>query len=99
MKNEKKYNKPGKKYDQGKRDFTLLPWEGVEKVVEVLEFGAGKYGRDNWRKLENGQQRNLAAAQRHLVAMMQGKETDKESGLSHAAHAICCLLFVLAGNK
>jgi hypothetical protein len=33
----------GVKYDQGKRDWTLLPWDGLEWVVKVLEYGAAKY--------------------------------------------------------
>ena len=30
----------GMKFDDGKRDYTLLPWGGVEEIVKVLEFGA-----------------------------------------------------------
>lgn len=89
----------GMKFDQGKIDYTLLPWAGVEEVVKVLEFGAQKYARDNWRHVNNAQNRYLAAAFRHMIAYSQGEVNDQETGLSHLAHANCCLLFLLALHK
>lgn len=82
----------GKKYDQGKPDYTLLPLKALEDTVKVLGFGAQKYGRDNWKKVER--QRYLAAAYRHLVAIIGGEEFDEESGMPHAAHLTCCSLFI-----
>jgi hypothetical protein len=88
----------GMKFDDNKRDFTLLPWPAVEEIVKVLEFGAKKYARDNWKNVEAD--RYTKAAFRHLIAYSQGEENDKESGLSHLAHLGCCVLFLLAlGEK
>ena len=87
----------GMKFDSGKLDYTLLPWDGIEEVVKVLEFGAKKYARDNWKKVES--QRYMAAAFRHLVAHSKGELTDSETGLSHLAHASCCVLFMLSLEK
>lgn len=89
----------GKKFDSGKLDYTLLPWDGVEEVVKVLEFGAKKYDRDNWQFVENAETRYMAAAFRHLVAYQTQDEVDPETGLSHLAHAACCMLFLLALEK
>lgn len=89
----------GMKFDAGKIDYTLLPWDGVEDIVKVLEFGAKKYARDNWQHVEGGQHRYQAAAFRHMIAYNQGEKTDPETGLSHLAHAGCCLLFLLALEK
>lgn len=86
---------PGMKFDGGKRDFTLLPWASVEEIVKVLEFGAQKYERDNWKKVEDAQHRYTKAALRHLVAYTQGEVNDPESGLPHLAHLGCCVLFLL----
>lgn len=86
----------GRKDDAGKRDFTLLPWRSVGLVVDVLAHGAAKYGRENWRAVEAGERRYLAAAFRHLAAYAEGERIDSDSGLSHIAHAACCLLFLLA---
>ena len=89
----------GMKFDSGKLDYTLVPWDGLEEIVKVLEFGAKKYDRDNWRKVEGAQQRYLAAAFRHLAAYSMGEKTDSETDISHLAHAGCCLLFLLALEK
>lgn len=88
----------GFKADQGKPDWTLVPWDGLERVVRVLEFGAKKYDRDNWRLVPDLQNRYRAAALRHLVADLAGEAHDPESSEDHLAHAACCLLFVLANR-
>jgi hypothetical protein len=83
----------GQKHDEGKLDWTLLPPEALEEVVKVLQHGALKYGRDNWRRVPDGRRRYIAAAHRHLHAVSLGELTDPESGLPHLAHAVCSLLF------
>jgi hypothetical protein len=89
----------GRKYDTGKPDYTLLPWDAVEEVVRVLDFGAKKYARDNWKHVEGGEQRYLAAAFRHLAASARGEQCDSETSISHLAHAACCVLFALSLEK
>lgn len=89
----------GRKYDTGKPDYTLLPWDAVEQIVKVLDFGARKYARDNWKHVEGGETRYLAAAFRHLAAHNRGEKVDSETGISHLAHAGCCVLFLLALEK
>ena len=85
----------GKKNDAGKPRWRLLPWHAVQKVVDVLGFGAKKYGDDNWRKVDNAQDRYFDAALRHLVAWRNGEDLDPESGLPRLAHASCCILFLI----
>jgi hypothetical protein len=89
----------GMKFDGGKRDFTLLPWPAVEEIVKVLEFGAAKYSRDNWKHVEGAHHRYTKAAFRHLIAYSNGEINDPESGLPHLAHVGCCILFLLALEK
>lgn len=86
----------GRKFDSDKPDYTLVPWDALEEIVKVLDFGAKKYERDNWQHVDNASNRYLAAAFRHLAAVNQGEQMDPESGLSHLAHAGCCVLFLLA---
>lgn len=86
----------GRKFDAGKLDYTLLPFEAVDEIVKVLMFGAQKYDRDNWRHVEDAMQRYTAAAFRHLTAYNKGEATDPETGISHLAHVGCCILFMLA---
>ena len=85
----------GKKHDAGKRDWTLLPWVGLDPVLQVVEYGAAKYGRENWRELPDAQRRYMAAAFRHLIAHARGVKNDPESGLPHLAHCAVNVLFLL----
>lgn len=85
----------GKKYDQDKMRYDLVPFRGLDDVVRVLTYGANKYGPDNWREVKRAEERYPAAALRHLSAYLQGEAYDPESGLPHLAHAVCSLLFVL----
>lgn len=85
----------GKKYDGEKPKMHLLPPKALTEVAKVLTFGAQKYDEENWKKLENLQNRYTSGALRHIFAHSDGEQLDEESGLSHLAHAICCLLFKL----
>lgn len=83
----------GTKHDSGKRDWTLLPWKQLEQVVQVLEFGATKYSRDNWKQVERD--RYEKALMRHTISYLSGEKQDPESQQSHLAHVICNCLFLL----
>ena len=87
----------GVKCDGGKLDWTLLPIESLEEVVKILEFGAGKYGRENWKKVEV--ERYEKALLRHITAYWSGQKNDPETNLSHLSHAICNCLFILYLQK
>lgn len=85
----------GRKDDDDKDRWDLLPTDAVSQVVKVLTFGARKYSARNWEKgIRYG--RVYAALQRHMTAWWSGKDNDPETGLNHLAHAGCCLLFLLA---
>lgn len=86
----------GQKFDSEKIRFSLIPKGTLQPVIRVLEFGAKKYAVDNWRKVENANVRYFDAAHRHLDAWWNGESTDSETNESHLAHAICCLMFLLA---
>ena len=95
---KKKSNIKGKKYDQGKTDWSLLPWHEVEQVVRVLMFGAARYGRDDWKHFihkPKNEERYFNAAIRHLVAWKNGQTNDQETNMHHLAHALCCIMFIL----
>jgi hypothetical protein len=86
------------KHDQDKLPLHLLSTEAMNQTAAVLAFGAQKYAEHNWR---NGfaWSRPLAAAMRHITAFNAGEDTDPESGLSHLAHAACCIMFLLEFEK
>lgn len=85
----------GFKLDEDKLRYDLVPSEALQEVVKVLTMGAKKYSDDNWKHVPDLQQRYYAACMRHLEAHRQKYISDSESGLSHLAHAICCLFFML----
>jgi hypothetical protein len=89
----------GVKFDSEKRRWDLLPWDALEEIVKVLEFGAKKYGERNWEQgIPKWHERLPAAALRHTIAILKGEWEDPESNLPHAAHLGCCVLFML-GHK
>ena len=83
----------GVKHDLGKNPLDLLPFGALEDVGRVLEFGARKYSAWNWSK-GMMYSRLIAAALRHIFSFAKGEDKDPETGISHIAHALCCLLFL-----
>lgn len=96
------------KFDTGKPDWSLMPWDSLEEILKVLEFGATKYNEKdikgvaswNWAKGAGlGRWRTLSAIFRHLTAYASGQTYDPETGLNHLAHVGCGILFMLHYHK
>lgn len=94
----KKKFKQGMKFDDEKPRMDLLSAEALREIAKVMTFGAKKYGDHNWRK-GLAWSRVIAAALRHLTSFNAGEDKDKETGLSHLAHAGCCIMFLLEYEK
>lgn len=88
----------GAKNDKSKPPVDLLPSWPLVEIAKVLGFGAGKYSRYNWAEGMDWS-RPTAALMRHVLAWKEGEDLDEESGLSHLAHAGCCILFLLAYQR
>lgn len=91
------------KADNGKLQWSLMPFEQLEDVVRVLMKGAETYSKDNWKKCDDTT-RYVDALERHVVSYIKGEKVDvKEKGgdgLPHLAHAICnCLFLMYFDNK
>ena len=78
----------------GEASVTLKAADGNRHIARVLTFGAKKYSSRNWEKGFD-YSRTYGALQRHLHAWYKGEDSDPETGLSHLAHAGCCLMFLL----
>src|SRR5690606_36230252 len=104
--NEDKEQAPGfKKNDAHKPPLALVPASLETEVAKVMHFGAYKagaegkgYGLHNWRQ-GCDYSRYISAAKRHINAFNEGEDLDPESGLSHLAHAACCLAFLIEMQK
>lgn len=82
----------GMKGDGGKRDWSLADFEFLDRVVDVLTFGAKKYTPNNWQRVSK--HRYQAAIYRHLSLYVQGEMNDEETGLPHLAHVACSAMFL-----
>lgn len=88
------------RFDSGKTDWSLMPWEAVEEINKVLEFGAKKYSSQNWRVGSGfSWTRVLSSLLRHTFAWARGEDLDPESGLSHLSHMGCNVIFLIYYNK
>lgn len=76
-----------------KPKYSYLYTSMMDEVVLVRAFGIKKYGSsENWRETTKSIDL-LNATERHIRKIMDGDLIDLETGLLHAAHAICNLMF------
>lgn len=85
----------GVKHDGDKALMHLIPARAEMALARVLSFGAKKYAPENWRLVDNQEERYMAAAMRHINAHRQGELRDSESGEFHLSHALTCLSFLV----
>ena len=90
---------PGMKYDGEKARMSLLPFGALELVAQVMTYGAKKYVPNNWKTLENAEERYANAMLRHFKAWQSGERLDDGpggSGLPHLAQVACNAIFLCA---
>lgn len=86
------------KFDSGKAPVELVPPEFIEEIALVLGHGAKKYGRDDWRK-GLPWTRIYGSTMRHLLLWARGEDLDRESGMSHLAHAATNVMFLITWSR
>lgn len=84
----------GKKFDEGKPKFSYVARSTLEAIAYIMEMGAKKYGRDNWKQ-GMAWSRPYDAALRHLTSWWEGESLDPESGKSHLHHVLCEIMFLV----
>jgi hypothetical protein len=65
----------------------------LKPLVEVLEMGAKKYSRDNW-KLGLPIKDVVDSLLRHAIALSDGELYDSESKLLHTGHIMANCMFI-----
>ena len=83
----------GAKNDSGKPRYDLLSSVALDQLARVLTNGAVEYEDHNWRK-GISMSRLIASSYRHLTAINGGEDVDPQFGLLHAAHLMCCAMFI-----
>lgn len=79
-------------------DFILDFPIAMEAICRVMELGAVKYERGNWKKGGKPDNEYYAAALRHLFAAKSGEPFAHDSGCSHLAHAAWNILALIEIN-
>jgi len=80
------------RFNQGKKHWSLVDFKSLEPMVDVLEFGAEKYARDNWKKGLNKKE-ILESMIRHIIELVDNQELDDDSKLHHIGHIQCNSMF------
>jgi len=84
----------GIKHDEGKLPLHLLPFDALECIAEILDFGMKKYAPRNWEKGMDWS-RVYRATLSHMFKWWMRAGPDEETGKSHLWHAGCCILFLI----
>lgn len=82
------------KADAGKPKLRFVPWEIVNDIAYVREYGVKKYHAvDSWKEVEP--ERYVDALLRHTLAFAQDPAgEDEESGMPHLWHVACNVAFL-----
>lgn len=73
--------------------YVLDVMPALKDMVAVMEFGAGKYERNNWQR-GFPKDKLLDSMLRHIDAFYSGEDVDPESGLPHVGHIMCNAAFL-----
>ena len=65
-----------------------------EDMARVLEYGAKKYSKNNWKKGYLNKFSAVDSVYRHLREIIIGEALDEESGLPHMGHIMCNIMFI-----
>ena len=82
----------GERKNNNKTRLDLLPSFAEEQYARVMTYGSTKYAEWNWAR---GMKWTtvIASLKRHVLAIENGEDYDKETGILHSAHIMCNAAF------
>lgn len=93
--------KEGKKFDNGKTEWDLLPTPLLEGAVKVLMGGRDKYEARDWAKVANAKTRYFNGLKRHVAALQNdigeidlNKINEDDFGYPHLWHVMVNAIFL-----
>ena len=95
---EQEHQHTAMRFNSGKAQYSMIDLQALEQCANVLEFGAKKYTRNNWKK-GFPITKILDSMLRHISALANGEFIDPESGLSHIGHIQCNAMFLGCKNN
>lgn len=93
MENTESSTSQALRFNEGKPKLSFIDLGSMEDMARVLEFGAKKYDRNNWKK-GLPYSSILDSMMRHIAALQKGELIDPESGLPHHGHISCNAMFL-----
>ena len=84
----------GKRFDQGKLEWHLLPIVALKECVKVMMMGRDKYGEYNYLEGMDWH-RCYDSLIRHATSFWDGEDLDSESKILHTAHIAVNALFLV----
>lgn len=85
-------NEHGGKQSKVEYAFDQLDPLAMFQLAGIIQKGAEKYGRDNWKKITT--EEHLNHALQHIFAHLAGDKQD-----DHLGHAFCRLMFAIVVDR
>ncbi len=92
---ETKDTNPKDLVGQTKANLFLIPPAAKIALAEAMMDGAAKYQPYNWREKGVRISVYLSAAERHMLAFLDGENNAPDSGVHHLGHAMACFAILL----
>ena len=88
------------KYDEGKPDWSVMPWDALEEVVKVFEYGTEKYKKPFTYKKGIPVSQLFQSLMRHAIAwFFRREDIDPETDCNHLGHCVANALMILSYYK
>lgn len=81
------------RFNKSKPKWSLVDYDSLIPLVDVLQFGAYKYGTNNWKKGLSYTE-TTESLLRHVYAFLNNQDIDEESKLHHIGHILCNAMFL-----